>query len=80
MTEPKKAAKQPSMSDILFDMEQRVRRNQAMVASDVQFLRENLRSAADRFTDLAIMVEVGQKIDAEFLRTSAERFRRAAGV
>jgi hypothetical protein len=63
----------------LFELERQIRHQQAIRASDVKNLIDSLRNAADRFADLADLIEKDRSYDpVNFMRASAERYRRIA--
>lgn len=65
----------------LFQSEQQNRRLAAAHASDMQALRDGLRSAAMRFADIAdILEKAGHHEQVGFLRASAKRYSRLAGL
>jgi hypothetical protein len=74
--------KEPGMADAAqhcHDLERMVRHQHAIAASDFQHLKDCLRSAADRFADVADLMEKDPNYrPVGFLRTSAERYRREA--
>lgn len=59
--------------------ERSLRHMQATHASDIQHLRDTLKSAADRFDDIAALLEKDRSYDpVHFMRASAIRCRLAA--
>lgn len=68
-----------ALADLQFEGEKRSRHAMACHASDVQELRTNLAAAAERFSDLADLLEKdGHTAHVRFCRASAERYRRVA--
>jgi len=64
-----------------FDIDTEIRRQRAIQASDVQFLRESLLAAAERFSDLADLIEKADGYNpVSFMRASAARYRMASGL
>lgn len=72
-----------NFDDIQFRLDTEIRRKRAAFKSDMDHLRDTLHSAADRFSDVADLLE---KPDpdirhlAAFLRRSAERYVREASI
>jgi len=62
-------------------LERTVRHLQAARESDFEYLRQSLRDAASRFSDLADIIEKNRGYDAVgFLRASADRYNRVANL
>lgn len=60
-------------------MEKQVRHMQAAAHSDYLHLKQQLLSAAERFADLAAIIERDRSYDpVSFLRASAERYKAEA--
>lgn len=71
-----------NMQDAAFKAETEARRRQAVFASDYAELRRNLLAAADRFADLADLIEQDHPDckHLSFMRESAKRYRRAGNL
>lgn len=66
-----------AMADAAYQIERAVRHQQATSASDFQHLRNCLREAAQRFFDIADLIETDASYNpVPFLRASANRYKR----
>jgi hypothetical protein len=64
-----------SLDELSWRADRTIRRNRAILWSDIDELKGNLRAAAQRFLDLADIIEQNPTYDAvSFLRTSGRRY------
>jgi hypothetical protein len=66
---------QVKLDESMWRMERSLRRQREVLWSDIDNLKENLRAAAQRFLDVADILEKNPKYEAvSFLRASGKRY------